>query len=148
MAEHSSTPISDNFSTATANAAAPSDRLAATVACAHPDDGLMTLIEKRFASWMLSRNVHATYDEMDRLDALITATPAHTLDGIRLKAGICHAIARGDLETAWPMLRSILTDLQHVPLNDVAMLRSVFAELVASLPLRWTPPGPTKGEDA
>jgi hypothetical protein len=135
MAERLSAQISDNFSTAVPDPA--------TAADAHPDNELMALIEKRFAAWTLSREVDedidAAYDEMDRVDALIAATPARTLDGVRLKAGIFHAIASDDVETAWPMLRSVLTDLQHVPLGDVAMLRSVFAELAASLPLRWTP---------
>jgi hypothetical protein len=133
MAESSTAQISDN--------SVPD---LATVADAHPDNELMTLVENRFAAWTLSReadddDVDAAYDEMDRIDALITATPARTLDGARLKAGIFHAIASGDIETAWPMLRSVLTDLQHVPLDDIAMLHSVFAELAASLPPRWTP---------
>jgi hypothetical protein len=32
---------------------------------------------------------------MDHIDALIAATPARALNAIRLKAGICHDIARG-----------------------------------------------------
>jgi hypothetical protein len=133
MAESSTAQISDN--------SVPD---LVTVADAHPDDELMTLVENRFAAWTLSReadddHIDAASDEMDRIDALITATPARTLDGARLKAGIFHAIASGDVETAWPMLRSVLTDLQQVPLDDIAMLHSVFAELAASLPPRWTP---------
>ena len=136
MAESSTVPFPDNSSTAVPNLATDAD--------AHPDNELMTLVENRFAAWTVSReaddnDADAAYDEMDRIDALITATPARTLDGARLKAGIFHAIASGDVETAWPMLRSVLTDLQHVPLDDIAMLRSVFAELAASLPPRWTP---------
>jgi hypothetical protein len=80
--------------------------------------------------------VDAAYDEMDRLDALIATTPACSLDAIRLKAGICHNIACGDEELAWPMLCSLMADLQHVPLDDQATLRSIFAELATPLPTR------------
>ena len=90
MAESSTAQISDN--------SVPD---LATVADAHPDNELMTLVENRFAAWTLSReadddDVDAAYDEMDRIDALIVSTPARTLDSIRLKASIFHAIACGD----------------------------------------------------
>jgi hypothetical protein len=32
------------------------------------------------------------------------------------------------------MLSSLMADLQHVPLDDQAMLRAIFAELTAPLP--------------
>jgi hypothetical protein len=66
---------------------------------------------------------------MDRIDALIVSTAARTLDGIRLKASICRDIACSDAEPAWPMLSSLMADLQRVPLDDQAMLRTIFAEL-------------------
>jgi hypothetical protein len=126
MAGHSPTPISDNCSTA------------------DPDAALVALVEKRFATWRLFRDVDdddadAAYDEMDRLDVLITATPARTLAAIHLKATVCHHIARGDVELAWPMLCSLMADLQRVPLDDQTMLRSIFAELATISPPRWTP---------
>jgi hypothetical protein len=76
---------------------------------------------------------------MDRIDALIVSMAARTLDGIRLKASICRDIACGDVELAWPMLSSLMADLQQVPLDDQAMLRSIFAELVAPV-APWPPP--------
>jgi hypothetical protein len=75
---------------------------------------------------------------MDRIDALIVSTAARTLHGIRLKASICRDIACGDAERAWPMLSSLMADLQHAPLDDQATLRSIFAELTVPL-LAWSP---------
>ena len=131
MADHSSVRISDNRSTA---AAAPA---------AHPDAELMALVEKRIAARALTReadddDADAAYDELDRIDALIASTAARTLDGIRLKASICRDIACGDAELAWPMLSSLMADLQHAPLDDQATLRSIFAELAVPL-LPWSP---------
>jgi hypothetical protein len=99
----------------------------------------VALVEKRFAARALTReadddDVDAAYDEMDRIDALIVSTAARTLDGIRLKASMCRDIACGDAELAWPMLSSLMVDLQQVPLDDQATLRSIFAELAAPVP--------------
>jgi hypothetical protein len=132
MADHSSAQISDNSSTAAAASAA------------HPDAQMVALVEKRIAARALSResdddDADAAYDEMDRIDALIVSTAARTLDGIRLKASVCRDIASGDAELAWPMLSSLMADLQHVPLDDPAMLRAIFAELATPLPPRWAP---------
>jgi hypothetical protein len=131
MADHSSAQTSDNTSTAAAPAAA------------HPDAELVALVEKRMTARALTReadddDADAAYDEIDRIDALIVSTAACTLDGIRRKASVCHDIARGDAELAWPMLSSLMADLQQVPLDDQAMLRSIFAELATPLPPRWT----------
>jgi hypothetical protein len=106
---------------------------------ASPDADLVALVEKRFVAWALIRQtndeeVDPIYDEMDRLDELIAATLAHTLVGVRSKAGICRTLARGDIELAWPMLRSLMADLQHLPLDDQATLRSIFTELALPLP--------------
>jgi hypothetical protein len=132
MADHSSAQISDNSSTAAADSAA------------HPDAALLALFEKRIAVRTLTReadddDADAAYDEMDRIDALIVSTAAHTLAGIRLKANICRDIADGDAELAWPMLSSLMADLQRAGLDDQAMLRSIFAELAVPLPPRQTP---------
>ena len=78
----------------------------------------------------------AAYDEMDRIDALIVSTAARTLDVIGLKASICRDVACGDAELAWPMLSSLMADLQQVSLNDHATLRSMFAEPAAPVPPR------------
>jgi hypothetical protein len=72
---------------------------------------------------------------MDRLDVLVVSTPAGTLGGIRMKASLCRDIACGDAELAWPMLCSLIADLQRMPLDDQAMLRSIFfAEPAAPVP--------------
>jgi len=80
----------------------------------------------------------AAFDELDRVDAQITATPANSLGGIRCKAGICHELACSDADLAWPMLSSLMRDLAHVPLDDVTLLRSIFAKLAVPVPPRWT----------
>jgi hypothetical protein len=107
------------------------------------DTALAALVEKRAA---VLAQIHATddddvdtaYDELDRVDEQIAATPANSLGGIRLKAGICHELACSDADLAWPMLSSLMRDLAHVPLDDVELLRSIFAELAAPVPPRLT----------
>jgi hypothetical protein len=104
----------------------------------------MAPVEKRIVARALTReadddDADAAYDEMNRIDALIVSTAARTLDGIRLKASVCRDIACGDAELAWPMLSSLMADLQQVLLDDQAMLRSIFAELAVPLPPPWTP---------
>jgi hypothetical protein len=129
MAESTSAQNSDNSSTA------------------DPDAELVALVEKRLAAWALTHDDDdaaadddddAAHDETDRIDALIRTTPAHTLAGIRLKATLCREIACTDRffgpEQAWPLLCSLMADLQHVPLEDQALLRSIFAELAKPLP--------------
>jgi len=103
------------------------------------DADLATLIEARHAARRLTceledHEVDPAYDEMDRIDALIATTPARTLATIRQKAAICRDIACGDTDLAWPMLVSLMTDLQHVTVDDVALLHAVFAELAVPLP--------------
>ena len=67
----------------------------------------------------------------DRLIAQIAETPAATLTGVLLKARVCWALAVDELHntTCWPVLRSLLEDLQRVPLEDQKMLRRIFAVL-------------------
>lgn len=129
MAEHSSAQNSDKSLTA------------------GPDAALLALSEKRSAACRRAGEVDGVdvddvYDEMDSLAAQIAAMPATTLDGIRLKAAICREVACEDRffgpERAWPMLHSIMTDLQRVSLDDQETLRSIFAELAAPLPPQWT----------
>jgi hypothetical protein len=46
-----------------------------------------------------------------------------------------HHVSRSrpsDVELAWPMLCSLMADLQRIPLDDQATLRSIFAELAAT----------------
>ena len=127
MAERTSAHIPDNSSTVP-----------------DADAVLSALVEKRLA---VLAQIHATddddvgadYDELDRVDGEITATPANSLVGIRLKAGICHELACSEADLAWPMLSSLMRDLAHVPLDDVALLRSIFAKLAVPVPPRWTP---------
>ena len=112
-----------------------------------PDAELVALVEKRIAARTLTRDADdddadTAYDEMDRIDALIVSMAARTLDGIRLKASICGDIGCGDAELAWPMLCSLMADLQQVSLDDQATLRSIFAELAAPVP-PWAASGVT-----
>jgi PAS domain S-box-containing protein len=112
-----------------------------------PDAELEALIEARHDARRLIRELYhaevdAAYDEMDRLDALIAKTPACTLATIRQKAAICRDIACSDTDLAWPMLVSLMADLQRVSLDDQATLRSVFSEVAVPLP-----PSPATGED-
>lgn len=107
-----------------------------STATVDPDAELAALIEKRTTAWSLTcdaydDDIDAAYDELDRIDALITAAPARTLTDIHLKAGICRAIMDADGYPAWPMVASVLIDLQRVPLDDMMLLRSIFAELAA-----------------
>jgi hypothetical protein len=122
-----------------------------STAAVDPDVALIALVEKRLA---VLAQIHATddddvdpfYDELDRVDEQIVATPANSLGGIRLKAGICHELACSDADLAWPMLSSLMRDLAHVPLDDVTLLRSVFTKLAAAVPSRLTL-APAGGED-
>jgi hypothetical protein len=106
------------------------------------DVALVALIEKRLAVvaqiHTIDDDVDAAFDELDRVDAQIAATPANSLGGIRCKAGICHELACSDADLAWPMLSSLMRDLAHVPLDDVTLLRSIFAKLAVSVPPRGT----------
>jgi hypothetical protein len=116
-----------------------------STAAVDPDAALAVLVEKRLA---VLAQIHATdddgddvdaaYDELDSVDGEIAATPANSLGGIRLKAGICHELACSDADLAWPMLSSLMRDLGHVPLDDVGLLRAVFAELAVPVPPRLT----------
>lgn len=126
----------------------PADASAVIAADAHPDAELVALVDKRLAARRLTRELDdddadAVYNEIDRINAQIAATPAATLVGVGLKAVICCETARDDRffgeERAWPMLSSLMRDLQHVPLDDVKMLRFVFCELAVPLPPRWRP---------
>jgi hypothetical protein len=107
-----------------------------------PGAALAWLVERRLA--VLAQinatddgdDVDAAYEELDHVDERIAATPANALGGIRLKAGICHELACGDADLVWPMLWSLMRDLAHVPLDDVALLRAVFAELAVPVPPR------------
>lgn len=75
----------------------------------------------------------AAYEQMDRLDALIAATPAASLAGIFAKAKLYTGVAASDAEAAQPLLRSLMRDLFRVPLDDETGLRAVFATLAAPL---------------
>ena len=76
-------------------------------------------VERHFAAW-----------------DLIAPTPTRPLVGVGLRAGVCHSIARGEVELVWPMPRALMADL-HVPLDEVTPLRSIFTELALPLPPRW-----------
>ena len=67
---------------------------------------------------------------------LIAPAPTRLLVGVGLTAGVCHSIARGEVELVWPMPRSLVADLR-VPLDEVTLLRCTFTELALPLPPRW-----------
>lgn len=117
-----SIPVSGNSSTAATDA----------------DAELMELVELRSAAWNLRREldddeVDATYDETERLDALIAATPAGSFAGIFAKAKLYRMFAGNDAQAAQPLLRSMMRDLFCAPLDDETGLRAVFATLAAPL---------------
>jgi len=87
--------------------------------------------------------------ERDRLDALIAATPAVTLAGMRAKARSCRliAIGNGDFDefcSGWPLLRSLARDLHRRP-PDAPALREILAEFAGGE--NGSRPAPSRGHD-
>jgi hypothetical protein len=87
------------------------------------------------------------------VDIRIMATPARTLAEVLAKARLCHRLAvenddfnkRASLDD-WTVLRSILADLQRVPLNDSVALRAVFAALTGGEDPKTNPVMEREGE--